>query len=224
MPLFVKVIPLRAGTGEPDGDPRMLRCPGDVEPDTILPFLTQRLGEAIDTVWTSTEHHEHLVSAGSSPAQRPTRRKTRSSSRACRSSSHLTERCSPCSKSKPTSDGSLPNWQTATGWTPRSSISSPTATTTPPGRAGSTPPLHTGLQDLRANWTRRRLPWPLDKPGAPKSLSRCTVRTERGKWACSCHKRPEPQIRIRIAYRALMMSAAGDCRAVLGYRLSSRLS
>ena len=60
MQLFVKVIPLRAETGEPAGDPRMLRCTGDVEPDTILSFLTQRLGEVIETVWTSTEHHERL--------------------------------------------------------------------------------------------------------------------------------------------------------------------
>lgn len=60
MRLFVKVIPLRAGTGEPAGEPRLVCCPPDVEPDTILSFLTQRLGEVIETVWTSTEHHERL--------------------------------------------------------------------------------------------------------------------------------------------------------------------
>jgi len=60
MPLFVKVIPLRAGASEPAGEPRLLGCPPDVEPDTILPFLTQRLGEPAETVWTSTEHHERL--------------------------------------------------------------------------------------------------------------------------------------------------------------------
>jgi hypothetical protein len=60
MQLFVKVIPLRAGTGEPAGEPRLVCCPPDVEPDTILSFLTQQLGEVIETVWTSTEHHERL--------------------------------------------------------------------------------------------------------------------------------------------------------------------
>jgi hypothetical protein len=60
MRLFIKAIPLRAGTGEPVGEPRLLRCPPDVEPDTILSFLTQRLGEVIETVWTSTKQHKHL--------------------------------------------------------------------------------------------------------------------------------------------------------------------
>ena len=60
MQLFVKVIPLRAGTGEPAGEPRLLCCSPDVEPDTVLSFLTQRLGEVIETVWTSTEHHIRL--------------------------------------------------------------------------------------------------------------------------------------------------------------------
>jgi hypothetical protein len=60
MRLFVKVIPLQAGTGEPAGEPRLVCCPPDVEPDTILSFLTQQLGAVIDTVWTSTEHHERL--------------------------------------------------------------------------------------------------------------------------------------------------------------------
>ncbi len=48
MQLFVKVIPLRAGTGEPAGEPRLVCCPPDVEPDTSLSFLTQRLGEVIE--------------------------------------------------------------------------------------------------------------------------------------------------------------------------------
>src|SRR6266702_4263583 len=60
MRLFVKVIPLQAGTGEPAGEARLVYCPADVEPDTVLSFLTQRLGEVIETVWTSTEHHERL--------------------------------------------------------------------------------------------------------------------------------------------------------------------
>jgi hypothetical protein len=57
MRLFVKVIPLRAGTSESAGDPRLLCCPPDVEPDTILSFLTQQLGEIIETAWTSTSEH-----------------------------------------------------------------------------------------------------------------------------------------------------------------------
>jgi hypothetical protein len=60
MPLFVKVIPLRAGTSEPAGESRLLCCPPNVEPDTILSFLSQRLGKPVETVWTSTEHHERL--------------------------------------------------------------------------------------------------------------------------------------------------------------------
>jgi hypothetical protein len=47
--LFVKVIPLRAGTGEPAGEPCLVSCPPDVEPDTVLSFLTKRLGEVIET-------------------------------------------------------------------------------------------------------------------------------------------------------------------------------
>jgi hypothetical protein len=46
MRLFVKVIPLRAGTSEPAGEPRLVRCPRDVEPDTVLSFLTQQLVQA----------------------------------------------------------------------------------------------------------------------------------------------------------------------------------
>jgi len=60
MRLFIKIIPLRAGTAEPAGEPRILPCPPDVEPDTILSFLTQRLGEVIETIWTSTERHERI--------------------------------------------------------------------------------------------------------------------------------------------------------------------
>jgi hypothetical protein len=60
MQLFVKLIPLRPGTGEPTGEPRLLCCPPDVAPDTILSFLTQRLGEAIGTAWTSTGEHARL--------------------------------------------------------------------------------------------------------------------------------------------------------------------
>jgi hypothetical protein len=55
--LLVKVIPLRAGTAEPAGDPQILACPPDVEADTILSFLTGRFGAVIETAWTSTERH-----------------------------------------------------------------------------------------------------------------------------------------------------------------------
>jgi len=60
MPLFVKVIPLRAGTSDLAGEPRLLCCPPGVEPDTILSFLTQRLGEPVEPLWTSTKHPERL--------------------------------------------------------------------------------------------------------------------------------------------------------------------
>jgi hypothetical protein len=60
MQLFVKVIPLQAGTSEPAGEPRLVCCPPDVEPDTVLSFLTQQLGEVIETVRTPTEHHGRL--------------------------------------------------------------------------------------------------------------------------------------------------------------------
>lgn len=58
MQLFIKIIPLRAGTAEPAGQPCIIACPAGVEPDTILSFLTQHLGEVIETIWTSTERHQ----------------------------------------------------------------------------------------------------------------------------------------------------------------------
>jgi hypothetical protein len=60
MQLFVKVIPLRAGTTESAGEPRLVCCPPDVEPDTILSFLTQQLGEVIETAWITTSDHTRL--------------------------------------------------------------------------------------------------------------------------------------------------------------------
>jgi hypothetical protein len=60
MRLIVKVIPLRAGASEPAAEPRMLACPPDVEPDTILSFLTQQLGEPIEAIWTSTERDRRI--------------------------------------------------------------------------------------------------------------------------------------------------------------------
>lgn len=61
MRLFVKVTPLMAGTSDQWADAKLLECPADVEPDTVLSFLTQRLGALIDTAWTSTERHARLA-------------------------------------------------------------------------------------------------------------------------------------------------------------------
>src|SRR5262249_2183030 len=72
MQLFVKVIPLRPGGGEPGGEPWLLRCPADVAPDTILPFLTQRWGEVIGTAWTSTGEHARWAGGGVFPGPRAT--------------------------------------------------------------------------------------------------------------------------------------------------------
>ena len=58
MQLFVKVIPLRPGSGEP----WLLSCPADVASDTILPFLTRRWGEVIGTAWTSSGFQAGLPS------------------------------------------------------------------------------------------------------------------------------------------------------------------
>jgi hypothetical protein len=60
MRVSVKIIPVRAGTAEPAGEPRIAACPPDVERDTILSFLTQRLGEIIETIGTSTERHGRI--------------------------------------------------------------------------------------------------------------------------------------------------------------------
>jgi hypothetical protein len=43
MRLFVKITPLRAGTGERAADPEIVPCPPDVERDMIRSFLVQRL-------------------------------------------------------------------------------------------------------------------------------------------------------------------------------------
>jgi hypothetical protein len=60
MQLFVKIIPIRAGTAEPAGESRMLACPPDVQPDTIRSFLSQRFGEVTETIWTSTERQGRI--------------------------------------------------------------------------------------------------------------------------------------------------------------------
>jgi Bacterial EndoU nuclease len=61
MQLFVKVTPLRAGTSEASAEGELLRCPHDVEPATLLSFLTQLFGDVVDTAWTSTERHPRLA-------------------------------------------------------------------------------------------------------------------------------------------------------------------
>jgi len=61
MQLFVKVVPLSAGTGQASSGGELLRCPDDVGSDTLLSFLTQLFGDVIDTAWTSTERHERLA-------------------------------------------------------------------------------------------------------------------------------------------------------------------
>ena len=58
MQLFVKVTPLKADTAEATAEGEVLRCPADVEPDTILSFLTQKFGEVVETAWTSTDRHD----------------------------------------------------------------------------------------------------------------------------------------------------------------------
>jgi hypothetical protein len=44
------------------------RFPPDAEPETVLSFLTQELGEAVETPWTSTEHDTHLGTGRIFPA------------------------------------------------------------------------------------------------------------------------------------------------------------
>jgi Bacterial EndoU nuclease len=61
MRLVIKVTPLKTGTSEPSGDAQLLECPSDVEPDTMLSFVSQRFGEVVDTAWTSTERHARLA-------------------------------------------------------------------------------------------------------------------------------------------------------------------
>jgi hypothetical protein len=70
MRLLVKVIPLRAGTAEPAGDPQMLACPPDVEADTILSFLAGRFGAVVETAWTSTERHPRVEAGWIFPGPR----------------------------------------------------------------------------------------------------------------------------------------------------------
>ena len=61
MQLYIKIIPVIAGTSRPAGDTLLMPCPHDVEPDTVLSLLTQCFGEPIETAWTSAARHEHLA-------------------------------------------------------------------------------------------------------------------------------------------------------------------
>jgi hypothetical protein len=61
MRLFVKVTPLKAGTSEPSAEAELMECPADVEPDTILLFLSQVFGDVVETAWISTERHAQLA-------------------------------------------------------------------------------------------------------------------------------------------------------------------
>ena len=61
MRLFVKVTPLKVGTSEASAEGELLQCPADVEPDTLLAFLSQRFGDVVETAWTSTERHARLA-------------------------------------------------------------------------------------------------------------------------------------------------------------------
>ncbi len=60
MQLFVKIVPIKAGSVELAGDGRTIECPVDVEPDTILSFLTQEFGTLVDTAWTYTDRHPRI--------------------------------------------------------------------------------------------------------------------------------------------------------------------
>ena len=60
MQLFVKVVPMKAGSAELAGDTETFECPTDVQPDTILSFLTQKFGGLIDTAWTYTDRHPRI--------------------------------------------------------------------------------------------------------------------------------------------------------------------
>jgi hypothetical protein len=77
MQLFVKVVPMKAASAEPAGNTETFECPSDVEPDTILSFLTQKFGDLIDTAWTYTDRHPLIEvgwifgGTGSTPPEEP---------------------------------------------------------------------------------------------------------------------------------------------------------
>jgi len=60
MQLFGNIVPMKAGSAEPVGESGTIECPADVEPDTILSFLTQEFGPLVDTAWTNTDRHPRI--------------------------------------------------------------------------------------------------------------------------------------------------------------------
>jgi hypothetical protein len=72
--LWVKIVPLRAGTADAAGKSELLACPPDVKPDTILSFLEGWFGEPVDVAWTSTDRHQRIATGwifGARPAGQP---------------------------------------------------------------------------------------------------------------------------------------------------------
>lgn len=61
MRLFVKVTLLLVGTPDQRGTSELLECPASVGPDTIVSYLTQKLGEVTEAAWTSTQWHPRLA-------------------------------------------------------------------------------------------------------------------------------------------------------------------
>lgn len=72
MQLYIKVIPVKAGTSEPAGDTLLMACPPDVKPDTVLSFLAQSFGEPIDLAWTSTAWEPRMATGWIFPHIAPT--------------------------------------------------------------------------------------------------------------------------------------------------------
>ena len=60
MQLFVKIMPVNAGSSEQAGEFKVMACPPDVEADTVLSFLMQQYGEPVDTAYTSDENHARV--------------------------------------------------------------------------------------------------------------------------------------------------------------------
>jgi hypothetical protein len=58
--IFVNVTPVKTGTAEPVGAVQKVGCPGDIEPDTLLSYLTQQFGEPLEAAWTTTARHPKL--------------------------------------------------------------------------------------------------------------------------------------------------------------------
>jgi hypothetical protein len=140
-----------------------------VEPDTILSFLTQRLGEAIETIWTSTERHERIDTGWVFPGTPATE-----------SQDAVEVACVPFIE---TADGSLqPMFEAqadqrlqfarqaeSRGWTTRSSSGLSANTSRPPART----PAHLtrSKRDLWTSWTRRWLTSPA-RPAQPCAPTR----------------------------------------------------